>query len=114
MQLVRIADCISDIVDGQRSQFQQLRGFGHAVAEQELLRGLSDGILEDPAKIGPVQSAEGGDALDGYVILKILFYIIQCFFYIKIAHPPVCGYFHGCCRPCQKVKEQIEMTGQVE
>ena len=66
MQLVRISDGISDIVDGQRSQFQQLRGFGHAVAEQELLRGLSDGIFEDPAEIGPVQSAEGGDAFNGY------------------------------------------------
>ena len=76
MKLVRISDGISDIVDGQRSQFQQLRGFGHAVAEQELLRGLSDGIFEDPAEIGPVQSAEGGDAFDGYIVLKILFYIV--------------------------------------
>ena len=76
MKLVRISDGISDIVDGQRRQFQQFRGLGHAVAEQELLRGLPDGIFEDPSEIGAVQSAECGDALDGYIVLEILFYIV--------------------------------------
>ena len=76
MQLVRISDGVPDIIDGQPGQLEQFGSLGHAVAQQELLRGLPDGIFEDPPEIGAVQSAECGDALDEYIVLEILFYIV--------------------------------------
>ena len=76
MELIRISNGVADVIDGQGGQLQQFRRLGHAVAEQELLRGLPDGIFEDPPEIGAVQSAECGDALDGYIVLEILFYIV--------------------------------------
>lgn len=114
MKLIRISDSVADVIDGQGGQLQQFRRFGHAVVQQELLRGLPDRIFENPAEIGAVQSAESGNAFNGYIILKVLFYVIQRFFDIEVPHPAVRCHLHGRGGPDQEIDKQVQMSDQVE
>lgn len=87
MQLVGIANCIGDISDGQPGQLQKLSGLDHTVVEQEFLGGLSQGFLENLPEIAAVQTAGGGDILDGDIVLEILLHIGQGFLDIEVPEP---------------------------
>ena len=54
MQLVRIADCISNVSNRQFGQPQQFGGLGHAVGNQELLRLFACIFMKDLAEIASV------------------------------------------------------------
>ena len=67
VKLIGIADHGADGADGQAAFGQQLCRPCHAVVQQESLRAFAHGIPEHLAEIAAVQSAEGGDILDGNI-----------------------------------------------
>ena len=84
VELIGIADHGADGADGQAAFGQQLCRPCHAVVQQKPLRAFAHGIPEHFAEIAAVQSAEGGDVLDGNIFAVMLFDERQCFFHIKI------------------------------
>ena len=58
--------------DGKAAFSQQLCRPCHAVVQQEPLRAFAHGIPEHFAEIAAVQSAEGGDVLDGNIFAVML------------------------------------------
>ena len=67
VELIGIADHGTDGADRQAA-------FGHAVVQQEPLRAFAHGISEHLTEIAAVQSAEGGDILDGNIFAVMLLY----------------------------------------
>ena len=62
------------VLMGRRLFGQQLCRPCHAVVQQEPLRAFAHGIPEHLAEIAAVQSAEGGDILDGNIFAVMLLY----------------------------------------
>ncbi len=69
VKLIGIAD---HGADGQAAFGQQLCCPCHAVVQQEPLWAFAHGISEHLAEIAAVQSAEGGDILDGNIFAVML------------------------------------------
>ena len=69
VKLIGIAD---HGADGKAAFGQQLRRPCHAVVQQEPLWAFAHGISEYLAEIAAVQSAEGGDVLDGNIFAVML------------------------------------------
>ena len=69
VKLIGIAD---HGADGQAAFSQQLCRPCHAVVQQEPLWAFAHGIPEHLAEIAAVQSAEGGDILDGNIFAVML------------------------------------------
>ena len=77
VKLIGIADHGADGADGADGQAafgQQLCRPCHAVVQQEPLWAFAHGIPEHLAEIAAVQSAEGGDVLDGNIFAVMLLY----------------------------------------
>ena len=75
VKLIGIADHGADGADGAdgKAAFsQQLCRPCHAVVQQEPLWAFAHGISEHLAEIAAVQSAEGGDILDGNIFAVML------------------------------------------
>ena len=69
VKLIGIAD---HGADGKAAFSQQLCRPCHAVVQQEPLRAFAHGISEHLAEIAAIQSAEGGDILDGNIFAVML------------------------------------------
>ena len=69
MQLIGIADSASDLVYCIMRHSQQFGGFDHAVADQELLRRLSDRVLEYFAEVAAVEAGTLRNVFYGDVAL---------------------------------------------
>ena len=65
MQLVGIADLGCDLPDGHPRFFKQLGCTGHAVVQQICLRAFSYRIPKYLAEVASVESADGGNLLNG-------------------------------------------------
>ena len=74
VELIGIADHGADGADGKAAFGQQLCCPCHAVVQQEPLWAFAHGISEHLAEIAAVQSAEGGDVLDGNIFAVMLLY----------------------------------------
>ena len=74
VELIGIADHGTDGADRQAAFGQQLCCPCHAVVQQEPLRAFAHGISEHLTEIAAVQSAEGGDILDGNIFAVMLLY----------------------------------------
>ena len=81
VKLIGIADHGADGADGQAAFGQQLCRPCHAVVQQEPLWAFAHGIPEHLAEIAAVQSAEGGDILDGNIFAVMLLYEGQSLFH---------------------------------
>ena len=81
VKLIGIADHGADGADGKAAFGQQLCRLCHAVVQQEPLWAFAHGIPEHLAKIAAVQSAEGGDILDGNIFAVMLLYEGQSLFH---------------------------------
>ena len=71
MQLVGIADLGCDLPDGHPRFFKQLGCTGHAVVQQICLRAFSYRIPKYLAEVASVESADGGNLLNGNIPLII-------------------------------------------
>ena len=78
VKLIGIAD---HGADGQAAFGQQLCCPCHAVVQQEPLWAFAHGISEHLAEIAAVQSAGGGDVLDGNIFAVMLLYEGQSLFH---------------------------------
>ena len=84
VKLIGIADHGADGADGQAAFGQQLCRPCHAVVQQEPLWAFAHGISEHLAEIAAVQSAEGGDILDGNIFAVMLLYEGQSLLHIEV------------------------------
>lgn len=114
VQLIWITDRISDIPDGQPCQFQQFRRLGHAVGDQEILRGFSGIFPKDFAEIASVQAAERSNILDRNIVLEILLDKRESFFNIEIAQAVSFVDLTGSGGTDKTVDEQVKVPDQVK
>ena len=84
VELIGIADHGADGADGKAAFSQQLCRPCHAVVQQEPLWAFAHGISEHLAEIATVQSAEGGDVLDGNIFAVMLLYEGQSLLHIEV------------------------------
>ena len=81
VKLIGIAD---HGADGKAAFSQQLCRPCHAVVQQEPLWAFAHGISEHLAEIAAVQSADGGDILDGNIFAVMLLYERQSLLHIEV------------------------------
>ena len=77
MQLVGIAHGASDLAHGKGRELEELRGLGHAVADEVLLRRLARRLLEHLAEVAPVKAGPPGNVLDRDVRLVVLLHEVD-------------------------------------
>ena len=112
VKLVVIADLLGNFTYRQSGFFQKLSRPRHPVMEEERLWAFSHGFPEDLSEITPVQTADGGDFLNGDIPLEISFNECQCLFDIEIPKPsgvlciPICGGFHQLCQEQERMTDQ--------
>ena len=114
MQLIRIPDHISDIIDIKLRQLQKLGCLLHPVTHQKFLRRFPDRVTENFTEITPVQTAESCDIFYRDIILEILFNKRECLFYIKIPQASILLQSHRGSRTGKIVQKQIQMSNQMK
>ena len=114
MQGVLIAHGVSDVADGEGGQLEQLRRLCHAEVEQKFLRCLSDGVLEDLAEVGAVQSADRSNILHRDVVLEVVFNVFQCLVDVEIPQRAVAHDFQRSSGTHQIIQKEIEVSDEVE
>lgn len=114
MELVRVSYRVAHISDGEIRQFQKFGCLDHPVVHEEFFRRLSDCFFKDPAEIASVQAADLCDAFNRYIILEVLFYVGQSFFYIEIPDAAFRGEPHGGGGAGHIIYEQIKVADQME
>ena len=114
MELVRIADEFTDLFHGLVRELQELGGLDHAVADQELLRRGADRLLKETAEVGPAETGVLRDLLDGNIIHKVVFNVLQGFVNIEVLHFISRRVGRALDGPDQIVEEEIEVSDQVE
>ena len=112
MKLVIVAHLLGYFTYRQSGFFQKLGGSGHAVVEEECLGAFSHGFPEHFSEVAPVQTADGGDLLNGNIPLKISLNESKCFSDIEVPMPPgvlripICGGFHQLCQKQERMTNQ--------
>ena len=86
MQLVFVANGISNIRDGKRCHLEQFGSLCHAVADQKFLWRFSYRTVKDLSEITAVDTAKSRNIFHSDVVLKILFNEADRFLYVKITH----------------------------
>ena len=78
MKLVRVPDSIRDLSDRELRGQKELRGLGHAILDQILLRALVDPFFKQLQQLVPVDIASSCNGFHGDVVHKVFLDIQKC------------------------------------